>query len=225
MLLLLLLWRQQQQLHRLDMLAQQSKANRLLATLADNSSDAIFVKNLEGRYDLINREAARVAGKTAAQLLGRDDTALFPASQAELVRANDRRVMAEGRIQSYEEPLSTVDGERLFLATKGPLRADDGTLLGLFGISRDITERHHADLALKEQSRVLSERNQELERFNRVAVARELDMITLKRQVNELSRRFGLAPPYSLDFVPARADEAPSATARHVPEPDSPGHA
>ena len=222
LLALRLLWRQQQQLHQLDLLAQSSKANRLLVTLADNSTDAIFVKDLEGRYQLVNREAARVAGKTVEQLLGQNDTALFPAGEAEAVRANDRRVMAGGRIQNCEEPLTTVDGERLFLATKGPLRADDGTLLGLFGISRDITERHRADLALKAQSRALSERNHELERFNHVAVARELDMIALKRQVNELSRRLGLAPPFALDFVPVGPDAAPG---RPVPGPRSTGHA
>jgi PAS domain S-box-containing protein len=116
-------------------------ALQLLAAIADHSSDAIFAKDLEGRYLLFNPETERVIGKTAAQALGLDDTALFPAAQAEMIRANDRRVIGEGRIHSYDETLTTTDGERTFLATKGPLRDGEGNIIGMFGISRDITER------------------------------------------------------------------------------------
>ena len=116
-------------------------ALQLLAAIADHSSDAIFAKDLEGRYLLFNPETARIIGKTAAQAMGLDDTTLFPKDQAEMIRANDRRVIAEGRIHSYEETLTTTDGERTFLATKGPLRDGEGNIIGMFGISRDITER------------------------------------------------------------------------------------
>ncbi|MDZ4252425.1 MAG: PAS domain-containing protein [Sulfuritalea sp.] len=178
--------------------AEKARALQLLAAIADNSSDAIFAKDLEGRYLLCNRETARVFGKTAEEALGRDDTVLFPPEQAALIRANDRRVIDENRINSYEETLSTADGERGYLATKGPLRDDDGKVIGVFGISRDITERQQAEMALRQNI-------EELECFNRVAVGRELEMIALKQQVNALSRQLGLAPPYALDFADSPA--------------------
>ena len=130
-------------LARRELEAQKEKehALQLLAAIAEHSSDAIFAKDLEGRYLLFNRETERIIGKTAAQAIGADDTALFPAGQAEMIRANDRRVIAENRIHSYEETLATTDGERTFLATKGPLRDGEGNIIGMFGISRDITER------------------------------------------------------------------------------------
>ena len=173
-----------------------ARALQLLSTISDSSSDAIFAKDLQGRYLLFNRECARVLGKTAEQALGHDDSALFPLPQAAMIRANDRRVLAEQRINTYEEALSTADGERVYLATKGPLRDADGQVIGLFGISRDITERTKAETELRRNI-------EQLERFNRVAVDRELDMIRLKQQVNALSRQLGQAPPHALAFVEA----------------------
>ena len=62
--------------------------------------------------------------------------------------ANDARVMAEGGISTFEEVLNTSDGPLTFLATKGPLLKDDGSIAGIFGISRDITQRKRAEAAL-----------------------------------------------------------------------------
>ena len=141
---------------RQDLAAQAEKlrALQLLAAIADNSSDAIFAKDREGRYLLVNRSAERVVGKTAAQMVGQDDTFLFPL-QAEAICANDRRVMDENRINTYEETLATADGERIFLATKGPLRDDQGRVIGMFGISRDITERAVMQAMADESRRAL----------------------------------------------------------------------
>ena len=121
--------------------AESRRANQLLAAIVESSSDAIFAKDLEGRYILSNRETARVTGKPVGQMLGHVDAELFPAAQAALIRANDRGVITEKRINTYEEKLSTVDGERTFLATKGPLSDADGHVFGMYGISRDITVR------------------------------------------------------------------------------------
>lgn len=185
----------------LEAQAEKTRALQLLAAIADNSSDAIFAKDLEGRYLLCNRETARVLGRTTGQALGCDDAALFSQAQATLIRANDRRVMAENRICSYEEPVSTVDGERVYQATKGPLRDGDGKVIGMFGIARDITERQQAEMALRQNI-------EELERFNRVAVGRELEMIALKQQVNALARQLGRLAPFDMDFA-----ESPTAVA------------
>lgn len=131
--------------------AERLRALKLLDGIADSSTDAIFAKDLEGRYLLFNRETARVTGKTASEALSRDDTALFPPEQAAMLRANDHRVISEDRVQTYEETVTTTQGERTFLATKGPLRDEGGRVIGLFGIARDITERRQAELALQSE--------------------------------------------------------------------------
>ena len=186
--------------------AEKARALQLLSAIADNSSDAIFAKDLEGCYLIVNREVERVVGKTAAQMVGADDAVLFP-QQADAIRANDRRVMDENRINTYEETVATAAGARTFLATKGPLHDEQGQVTGMFGISRDITERQEAAAMLEQQAEAMSQRVAELERFNRASVDRELAMIALKQQVNALSGELGRAPPFELVMFDAPEQE------------------
>ncbi|MBI5609037.1 MAG: PAS domain-containing protein, partial [Deltaproteobacteria bacterium] len=120
-------------------LVAKGRAQRLVETIADTSNDAIFAKDLEGRYLICNRETARVIGRPVHAAPDFDDHDIFPAEQAAALRANDLRVIAADRVITCEETVTTVDGERIYLATKGPLRDADGRVFGIFGISRDIT--------------------------------------------------------------------------------------
>jgi PAS domain S-box-containing protein len=126
------------------------RALQLLEAIAESSDDAIFAKDLEGRYLLFNREASRVTGKPPEQVLGRDDHAVFPPAEAELLMAIGRQVVAENRTVTNEETLTTTAGTSIFLATKGPLHDAAGRVVGHFGISRDITARKAAEEALRE---------------------------------------------------------------------------
>ncbi|TAL47455.1 MAG: PAS domain S-box protein, partial [Methylovulum sp.] len=149
----LYLLRQREQL-ALAEAVQQSQAERisalhLLAALADSSDDAIFAKDLDGRYLLFNRAASHFVGKPAEEVLGRDDHTLFPPEQAKMLETTHHRIIAENRTLTEEETLTIPGGERVFLATKGPLRDADNKVIGIFGIARDITERKQAEAALR----------------------------------------------------------------------------
>ena len=120
----------------------------LLATIVDNSTDAIYAKDLEGRYLLVNRETARILGLSVESMVGKNDAALFPMAQANMLRDNDLRVIAGNETKTEEETLSSVAGMRIFLDTKGPLRDSEGCVIGMFGISRDITERKNVEAQL-----------------------------------------------------------------------------
>ncbi|PKO34532.1 MAG: diguanylate cyclase [Betaproteobacteria bacterium HGW-Betaproteobacteria-7] len=126
------------------------QALTLLGTIADASGDAIFAKDRDGRYLLFNRAAEHLSGKVAEEVIGHDDHVLFPPAQAALVMTNDRDVMQRRSLVTFEEHVQTENGERLFLSTKGPLRDADGQITGLFGISRDITERDRAAEVLRQ---------------------------------------------------------------------------
>lgn len=109
--------------------------------VVSGTSDAVFVKDLKGRYLLFNESAARFVGRPAGEVIGHDDTFIFEPGAAERLMALDRSIMEGCRTQTHEEALTTMDGNQLtFLVTKGPVFDRQGKVTGLFGISRDITQ-------------------------------------------------------------------------------------
>jgi two-component system cell cycle sensor histidine kinase/response regulator CckA len=122
----------------------------LLQAVADEVPDAIFVKDRDGRYLLFNKAASRLTGKPVAEVLGRDDTAIFDPDSARIVMDNDRRVMASGVAHTREEELTAAGVTRTYLATKVPYHDVDGNVVGVIGISRDITDQKRAVESLRE---------------------------------------------------------------------------
>ncbi len=132
-------------------LSNQQHLSILLNAITDGSTDAIFAKDLQGRYLLFNHAAEQFVGKPAAEVLGKDDTSLFPPENAAIVMQADQRVIDENHIITDEEELRTTDGTTFFLATKGPLHNANGKVIGIFGISRDITYLKKNELKMREQ--------------------------------------------------------------------------
>ncbi len=131
-------------------------SRNLINALIEGTTDAIFVKDLQGRYLLFNTAAANVTGKHVAEVIGHDDTFLFSPMEAGAIMAGDRRVIDAGQVMTYEDYFTASDGTyRTFLSTKGPIFDAEGKVNGLFGISRDITERNRAQEQLQEVTRRL----------------------------------------------------------------------
>jgi PAS domain S-box-containing protein len=124
--------------------------------------DAIFVKDLAGRYVLVNEAAARFLGKSPADIVGKHDLEIYPEETARQFIEADERVMATGEPQAFEGVATGEVGRQAYLVTKGVYRDKDGQVLGLFGISHDITELQLAREAL-EQTREALFRSQKLE--------------------------------------------------------------
>lgn len=118
---------------------------RLLTVITDGSNDAIYAKDTEGRYLLCNREMLRSSGKCLADVIGKKDEEVFSPEDAAEISERDHSAMRWETPATFEEKLTTVDGERDFLSTRGPIREPNGNVLGVFGISRDITERKYIE--------------------------------------------------------------------------------
>src|SRR3712207_4845879 len=124
------------------------EAPGLLSAIVEGTPDAVFVKDLEGRYLLVNSACARVLGRPKEQIVGRSDAQILPPGAAERLAGVDRLVMGTGEASSYEEVLPVAGRIRTFLSTKSVHRDAAGNALGIIGISRDITERKEAEQEL-----------------------------------------------------------------------------
>ena len=123
----------------------------LLEGVLISTADLIFFKDLDGLYLGCNPEFARLVGRSREQVAGVRDTDMFPHDVADSFREQDALMMASGETRRNEEWVTYPDGTEVLLDTfKSPLRDASGRLLGVVGISRDITEKKKAEQAVQE---------------------------------------------------------------------------
>ena len=140
-----------------------ANSSDILQAVIEATPDAIFVKDLDGRYVLVNDAAARFLGRTPADILGKRDGELYPPDTARQFVEDDRLVLASGQPRAFEGVATGQNGAtQAYLVTKGVYRDADGRILGLFGISHDITELQAANESLA-QTREALFRSQKME--------------------------------------------------------------
>jgi len=138
----------------------------LLRRVIDNIPDAIYVKDLAGRYLVDNRaHQARLGVGGAEAVVGQTVRDFFPPELAAKYLADDRRVLDTGEsLMNLEERVGVFGGDpRWHLTTKIPLRAPDGALAGIVCISRDIHAQKMAEEQLRTTNAELERRRLELE--------------------------------------------------------------
>lgn len=116
------------------------ESHSLLKAVVDGTADSIFVKDRHGRYLMINAAGARSSKKTVEEMIGKDDTELFPPHIARELMERDRQIMTTGESQVFEE-VEVIEGvARTYLTTKSVYRDANGAISGLIGLAREITE-------------------------------------------------------------------------------------
>ena len=123
--------------------AELARSMSLLRAVVENTPDAVFVKDLEGKYQMVNRAGAKIVGKEIQEVLGKDDTELFEPETARAIMGDDREILRTGGTRAFEQGIVTAQGaRRRYLVVKGAYKDERGETIGLFGISHDITEKN-----------------------------------------------------------------------------------
>lgn len=147
-----LFWHYHQRRRAGEVAAAEQRILNLLRAITEGTSDAIFAKDREGRYLMINTAGARLVGKTPEEMIGLDDPPFFSEESRTRIIERDRAIIRTGETRTDEDVTTTLGGlSRVFLTTKGALHDSAGAIIGLFGVSRDITERKQAEEALAAQ--------------------------------------------------------------------------
>lgn len=203
-----------ERIQKSDALRQRSDELTQFKDILDQTLDCVFMFDPDTlRFNYVNKGAMQQTGYSETELMQMTPLDIKPEFTLE-------------RFQQMLQPL--IEGVKPSLDFQTVHRHKDGHDIAVqislqfvrhnahgavfVAIVRDITEQ-------KQQSDALVQRNDELDHFNRAMIGRELDMIALKEQINALSLKLGLAPPFALDFL-----ETPNAaTAPPQPAPPARG--
>lgn len=137
-------------------IALRASEDRLRAIL-DNSTAFIYLKDLDGKYILMNRRCLQTWGFTPETIQGKTDYQLYAREIADAYVANDRKVLEAGAAIQLEEPGYEPDGEHTYLSVKFPLFDANGIPYAVCGVSTDISDLKRAEkerehLLLSEQA-------------------------------------------------------------------------
>ena len=128
------------------------QTNSILRSVIESTPDVIFVKDLHGRYAIANSIAAEWLERSIDEIIGKDDSELFPAEIAKQIMDADRRIVTAGKHLNYEEIVPKKGEQRTLLTTKAPWKDSLGNTIGVIGISRDISDRKIVEAALHESN-------------------------------------------------------------------------
>jgi PAS domain S-box-containing protein len=131
------------------------KSEGQLQSIIDNSATVIYVKDLEGKFLLINKRFEDLFDVVREDIKGKVDHDMFPSDMADKFRANDLEVIKANAPVEFEEVAPHDDGPHTYISIKFPIKNDDGKPYAVCGISTDITERKHTEAELERSRRKL----------------------------------------------------------------------
>jgi PAS domain S-box-containing protein len=165
----------------------------------ETANEGIWITDGERKTTLVNQRMLDMLGYAKEELLGREP-AEFLAPDQEAVTQKARQAITAGSRTQQEFKFRRKDGSVLWaLSSASPVVDRDGRLIRTVSMLTDITVRKRAEEEIERQAKEMRESNEELARFNRAAVGRELRMIELKAEVNELCGKAGEPPRYRLE--------------------------
>jgi len=126
------------------------RSQEQLRNIIDNTTAVIYLKDLNGRYLLINRQYEALFHVSRERIVGKTDYDVFPRDAADMFSRNDREVLTAGHALTFEETVPQDDGAHTYVSIKFPLRDTAGIPYAACGISTDITPRKRMEAQLEE---------------------------------------------------------------------------
>lgn len=151
----------------------------LLEAIIEGTTDAVFAKDRQGKYLVLNSATAQAVDKSVDELIGKDDTALFNPEVARELMARDQQIMNSSKAITIEEITRVGDEQKLWRSVKAPLHDSSGEVIGVMGIARDITalreaetKQHELELRLRtmQERRKFEEKMLAMQKFESLGV-------------------------------------------------------
>jgi PAS domain S-box-containing protein len=172
------------------------ESQQLLQAIIDNSQAVVYVKDLAGRYLLVNRRFEEIFRLGRESILGRTDHHLFAKEAADAFRDLDVRVARADHALTAEETAPQADGLHTYISIKAPLRDAAGKANGVFGISTDITDRKRHEERLRTQLARLSLLDETTRAIGQRQDLRSLFQVVIRNLEEHLPVDFGCACLY-----------------------------
>jgi PAS domain S-box-containing protein len=166
----------------------QRQASQYARSLIEASLDPLVTISPEGKITDVNEATVNVTGLAREMLIATDFWNYF--TEPEKAREAYQQAFAKSFVMDYPLTIRHVDGRLSHVLYNASVYKDaNGRVLGVFAAARDVTPLKKAEVELAEQRSRELERLAELERFQKLTVGRELKMIELKKEVEELKRQ------------------------------------
>jgi PAS domain S-box-containing protein len=166
-------------------------ASQYSLSLIEASLDPLVTISPEGKITDMNQATAKITGLSRQELTGTDFLDYF--TEPQKAREVYQKVFAKGSVADSPLTLRHKDGKLTDVLFNGSVYKDDrGNVLGVVIVARDVTAQKKLERDVAEREKEL-ERLVELERFRKLIVGRELKMIELKKENEELRGKLGIA--------------------------------
>lgn len=137
-------------LERQKIISEIEESRQLLNNIINNNGSVIYVKNLQGVYQIVNSTWESVLNISKSQALGKTDFDLFSEDFAKEFTSNDLNALNSGQPLYFEESVIIDSEKRDFISVKFPVRDSANQLIGVAGMSTDITRIRNIEKALRE---------------------------------------------------------------------------
>ncbi|HEK85352.1 MAG TPA: PAS domain S-box protein [Candidatus Aminicenantes bacterium] len=125
-----------------------------ISELMEAFPDAIYFKDLSGRYLIVNQAMEKLTGRRKEEIIGKKDEEIFPEELARQCRQSDEQVIQTGRAGVFFETLPLENGQLCYFESHKALFIDDqGQVYGIVGLSRDVTDKKLAEDKLNQSER------------------------------------------------------------------------